>query len=253
VCRNLIIESLTNPIYSDRHNETGNIWTHLLGAVFTLCVAGYCHLNQLPDASLRDHLVFLFFFVAAITCLTCSVMFHTFICHARIKVMKRAATLDYIGISLLISASVFCAVYYGFYCDPMKARLYMSAVGLAGLVGFVLPWFDWFDRKEYRLVRLGIFIFMAAVGVFPVAHLVQARGFEATFQFLYPVLWSLAAYCAGVFFYANHYPECFMPGWFDRWGSSHQLWHVCVVAGIWYQYQAALHYHEHRFTYGCLA
>ncbi|KAI9591623.1 hemolysin-III related-domain-containing protein [Syncephalis fuscata] len=235
------------------HNETGNIWTHLLGALFVLCIAIYCHLNQLPQATLGDHFIFLFFFIAATKCLCCSVLFHTFTCHVRLTVMKRAATLDYIGISLLISASVMVTAYYGFYCDESLARLYMTTAGIVGAIGFVLPWFDWFDSKEFRLVRTGIFVLMGGAGLFPLLHLINSRGLEATFHFITPLFWSLAMYLSGVFVYANHYPERLFPGWFDRWGSSHQFWHMFVVAGIWYQYRASLHYHAHRFSYGCMA
>jgi adiponectin receptor len=79
-----------------------------------------------------------------------------------------------------------------------------------------------------------------------------ARDIGATFHFVTPLLCSLVMYMTGVFLYANHYPERLFPGWFDRWGSSHQFWHIFVVAGIWYQYCAGLHYHEHRFSYGCM-
>jgi adiponectin receptor len=61
--------------------------------------------------------------------------------------MKRAAILDYIGISLLIAASIVMTEYYGFYCDPFYARIYMITAGIAGAIGFILPWFDWFDKR----------------------------------------------------------------------------------------------------------
>jgi predicted membrane channel-forming protein YqfA (hemolysin III family) len=37
---------------------------------------------------------------------------------------------------------------------------------------------------------------------------------------------------------AARIPECLMPGTFDYFGSSHQIFHVFVLVGAWSQYCA---------------
>ncbi|KAI9228801.1 MAG: hemolysin-III related-domain-containing protein [Piptocephalis tieghemiana] len=237
------------------HNETGNIWTHLIGALFFLGLAVYHHRHLLPslDASLLDHTIFLIFFAAVAKCLLCSVMYHTFTCHSHLPTMKCAATLDYMGISLLITASLLVTEYYGFYCMDGPRNAYMLATAVMGLVGSILPWFPWFDEREYRGVRVSVFLLMGAAGIFPIFHAGLTRGLIPTLNFLYPLAFSILAYISGVYFFVQKFPERRFPGWFDHLGNSHQLWHIFVVAGIWGHYVASNHFFTQRFTYGCLA
>jgi adiponectin receptor len=47
------------------------------------------------------------------------------------------------------------------------------------------------------------------------------------------VLTMFACYALGVFFFVTHLPERLAPGRFDSGFSSHPLWHVCILAGMW--------------------
>ena len=51
------------------HTETGNIWTHLLGAWFFIGITVYFFMRQSLEFPLMDKVVFTTFFAAAITCL----------------------------------------------------------------------------------------------------------------------------------------------------------------------------------------
>ncbi|ORX97990.1 HlyIII-domain-containing protein [Basidiobolus meristosporus CBS 931.73] len=233
------------------HNETGNIWTHLLG-VFLFCWLGYHSLNtHLLDASYLDRLVFFLFFAAAAKCLICSTLFHTFQCHSRLGVMRCSAVLDYVGISLLITASVLIIEYYGFYCRPIIRNLYLTSTIVLGVTGVILPWFRWFDHRDYRYVRIMIFVLMGASGFVPFVHMAFLFGWSNTWAALLKFIQSIACYLLGTLLYANHYPEKLWPGAFNLWGHSHQLWHLCVLAGIYYHYVFALNFYQTRCIYGC--
>jgi adiponectin receptor len=165
------------------HNESGNIWTHLLGFFYFLAVGIYFFSGSNPYFSTAtmtptyknlpyvpadgyDKLVFLVFFLAVYKCLLMSSLWHTFAQIAHEGTMKCMACLDYVGISVLIAASVVVTEYYGFYCESTFRNSYIAATALFGVAGVVVPWLSWFDQKgNFTLCfPLHLFIILFFVG-----------------------------------------------------------------------------------------
>ncbi|KAF9095838.1 hypothetical protein BGX29_008862 [Mortierella sp. GBA35] len=234
------------------HNETCNIWTHMLGMVGLIALALHIHTTVLHTGTLYDHAVFLFFFIAASECLISSTLYHTFLCHSRLTVMRCAATFDYIGIGVLITASVMATLHYGFFCDTTERWLFLSFSLGMGIVGCIIPFYSKFDLPSFRYFRIFIFLGMACSGIIPLTYIGFQKGWLNTWRFMEPFCKSGVAYLTGLVFYGHRFPEKQFPGWFDRWGHSHQLWHVAVVAGIYFHYLAIVHFYEARYTFGCL-
>ncbi|KAF9543298.1 hypothetical protein EC957_001025 [Mortierella hygrophila] len=234
------------------HNETCNIWTHMLGLIGLIGLGLYIHTTFLHQGTVWDHAVFLFFFLAASKCLICSTLYHTFLCHSRLPVMRCAATLDYIGIGVLITASVMATLHYGFFCDVERWVFLAFSLGM-GIVGCILPLYPFFDLPSFRYFRIFIFLGMACSGVVPLAYVAYMKGPLNTWNFIAPFCKSGVAYLTGLLFYGHRFPEKQFPGVFDRWGHSHQVWHVAVVAGIYYHYMAMVHFYNSRYSFGCQA
>ncbi|KAL1923607.1 uncharacterized protein VTP21DRAFT_8587 [Calcarisporiella thermophila] len=235
------------------HNESGNIWSHLGGLIFFV-ILGVWTLGS-PDFSntFSDRLVIGVFFVAAAKCFVCSTVWHTF-CHiAHLKVVRCCLCLDYVGISILVCASVMVTEYYGFYCDDLLRNTYMSGTGILAILGTIVPFLPWFDSKGGEWFRVSFFVSLGATSIIPMLHLTYLRGIVNTFIWVSPVIYSIASYLFGVLFYANHFPERLIPGRFDIFLHSHQVWHLCVCAGVYYHYRASLHFHQQRMEFGCPA
>lgn len=112
------------------HNETVNIYTHLLGAVFFLVTSYFLHTVIHPrydTASSSDILVFGCFFTGAAICLGMSATYHT-LCNHSPEVAKWGNKLDYTGIVFLIVGSYVPALWYGFYCMDSKLMAYLATV-----------------------------------------------------------------------------------------------------------------------------
>ncbi|KAG0064036.1 hypothetical protein BGZ90_002409 [Linnemannia elongata] len=234
------------------HNETCNIWTHMLGLIGLIGLGLYIHTTFLHHGTVWDHAVFLFFFLAASKCLICSTLYHTFLCHSRLPVMRCAATLDYIGIGVLITASVMATLHYGFFCDVERWIFLAFSFGM-GIVGCILPLYPFFDLPSFRYFRIFIFLGMACSGIVPLTYVAYMKGPLNTWNFIAPFCKSGLAYLTGLLFYGHRFPEKQFPGVFDRWGHSHQVWHVAVVAGIYYHYMAMVHFYNSRYSFGCQA
>ncbi|CAO3576269.1 unnamed protein product [Absidia cylindrospora] len=234
------------------HNETLNIHSHLIGFIFFLVLSIYMVNYQFPEASTGDRAVFVTFCLAALNCLFCSSIYHTFICHSRHTIKSFTATLDYIGIAFLITASVLVTEHFGFYCQPEAGLRYMVFTGLMGSVGTISPFFKCWDTKKYRPLRIAVFVAMAVSSAVPVLHLFRLNGFAASFKFFEMASVSVLMYICGVFIYAKRFPEKMYPGRFDFAGmTSHAIWHIFVVFGIYFHYLASLQFYENRHTYSC--
>lgn len=217
------------------HNETGNIWTHLAGFFFLLVIGLYFYPQTIAfsKTTFYDRVVFFVFMAAALKCLVCSALWHTFAHIANLDAMKSLACLDYVGISVLIAASIVTMEWHGFYCNPTSQICYVSFTSALGVLGVVIPWFAWFDKVENRKYRIMFFLGIAISGAVPVSHIVYAQSMSRTWSFFNPVLKSLLCYIFGVAVYASHFPEKLRPGLFDKLGNSHQIWHLAILGGIW--------------------
>lgn len=81
------------------HNETVNIYTHLVGVVLALFAALYAYAQLRPryeQATQQDVLVFMCFFGGAVACLGMSATYHTISNHSE-KVAGLGNKLDYLG------------------------------------------------------------------------------------------------------------------------------------------------------------
>lgn len=100
------------------HNQTGNIYTHLIGVVLFLSWAVQTYndlLTRYPTSDSNDALVFAVFFAGALCCFGFSASFHTFM-NQSAKVNQIWLLMDLYGIFALIVATIYSGTYYAFYC-----------------------------------------------------------------------------------------------------------------------------------------
>lgn len=112
------------------HNETVNIYSHLLGAVLFGFIALDLNRRLSPlykTASKEDFVVFACFFGGCISCLLMSGIFHLIADHSDL-VNKWGNQLDYLGIVLLIWGSFIPSIYYGFQERADLIKLYWTTV-----------------------------------------------------------------------------------------------------------------------------
>lgn len=241
------------------HNETGNIYSHLLGAILFAAIAYLTYVRILPlveTNALGDSLVIFVFFVGAFVCLACSSMFHLFICHSQ-SVAYAWSKIDYIGIVFLIVASFFPMTYYTFHCRPTLAWLYLSSICTLGVLGIIVSVFEKFGRPEFRVYRTLIFVSMGLSGFFPMTHALILYGYDYLTEALslhFLLLMGLL-YVIGAVIYASRVPERWFPGKFDVWFHSHQIFHILVVAAALTHYVGVMRaykwWHSHPVSAQC--
>lgn len=88
------------------HNETVNVWSHLLGAVYV----GWCLLQHVGGKAVvhpidvRERSALLVFLLSALACLTLSSFYHWWGCGSQ-RLFELLLRADFVGIALLIWGS----------------------------------------------------------------------------------------------------------------------------------------------------
>ena len=221
-------------------NESVNIWSHILGLVLVLAVAFYFYptSTNFNLSSYTDIFFSAMFFFAASKCLVCSCLWHTMNSIADQTLMERFACVDYTGISLLIAASIMTTEYTAFYCEPFSRWVYIVSTALLGVAGVILPWRPTFNRQDMAWLRVAFYVSLGATGFAPVIQLNLTRGSQWSYYFYAPVMKSVLVYLVGAVIYAMKLPEKLLPGWFDYFGGSHNIWHCMIILGILFHYMA---------------
>jgi adiponectin receptor len=114
------------------HNETVNIYTHLLGALAFFITSYFLYGELKPryeTASREDLWVFGCFFAGAVACLGMSGTYHTIQNHSH-EVAVWGNKLDYLGIVFLIWGSFIPVLYYAFEEEPGLMKTYWTMVSL---------------------------------------------------------------------------------------------------------------------------
>ncbi|KAL1876479.1 hypothetical protein Daus18300_002723 [Diaporthe australafricana] len=244
------------------HNETVNVWTHLLGAIIFSALGAVAYsfyeatiAPRYATATWEDWLVFGCFFTGAFLCLGMSATYHA-ICNHSPDVAKWGNKLDYTGIVCLIMGSYMPAMYYGFYCLPKLLELYLALIWTLGLGCLTVSWFEHFRTPEWRPYRALMFVGLGVSGVIPVIHGLTIYGYQELNERM-GLSWVLlqgVLYISGAFLYALRWPERSWPKTFDIWGSSHQIFHILIVfaaASHLYGMTKAFDYHHGPFGARC--
>lgn len=191
------------------HNETMNIWTHLVGALFVGYLAFYHFPNSLfyINGTQMDRLIMYQFIFSAITCLLFSVVWHAYTNISILETRSRFACFDYTGITILIISSIITTEHLALYDHPIYKYGFITFSLLSGVVGVVLAWHPFFDKPESRPLRILFFIALSALGVAAFILASFIRGSSNAYMMYKPLLKSFAWYLSGVFFYGYLFPE----------------------------------------------
>ncbi|KAJ3416422.1 hypothetical protein HDV05_001580 [Chytridiales sp. JEL 0842] len=215
------------------HNETGNIWTHLLGGFYFAGLMWVTYGWWMPThggGDLGDKIAFFAFHISAIICLTSSSCFHLFCCHSQ-QAHRNCLKADYLGVVFLILGSFIPIIYYGFYCHPTLRVFYLSLLTLLSLATISFNLSSRFSGFKYSKLRTSMFIVLGASASIPILHAIILNGIpyiQKSMSVSYIVLQGFIFFL-GALIFMFQVPERWWPGMFDLWGNSHNIWHVLIL------------------------
>ncbi|KAA8492397.1 ADIPOR-like receptor SPBC12C2.09c [Porphyridium purpureum] len=211
------------------HNESANIWTHLIASVAFFALSAWLYKVRLAHCEqLHRVLVSAYSSAVGIT-FGISSFYHTFRDNSEIA-YKRLRALDFQSILFLITASYVPALAMAYAKLPFLRNLYLGIVAvLYPSIAFVV---ELSRRKDWSKVRNTLFCVNTLWGVIPTLHTLFAQVPYASFFVMSQ--WRMwACYALGFFFYASKIPERFsvFKGKACLVGHSHFIWHLLTMAG----------------------
>ncbi|KAI9030790.1 pPR-type GPCR protein [Phycomyces nitens] len=234
------------------HNESVNIWSHLL-AFFVFIGLGIAFLWNQPFAdSLTkfDYAYFFAFILGALVCLGFSSSFHCLSCHSE-PVAAAWNRCDYAGITSLIVGSFFPIIHYGFHCHKGWQTFYLVIITVLGAFTAVITLMKHFRTPAYRWIRTSLFLALGLFGIVPTLHGIYIYGFDKAIHTvsLANLLLMAVSYVTGALIYGHRIPERYYPGTFNIWFASHQIFHIFVVIALISHYlgvmRAMEYWHKH--------
>jgi adiponectin receptor len=161
---------------------------------------------------------------------------------------------DYGGISLLIAGSCYPPYYYFFNCDFFYRIFYLTFISVFSLIVFFLSLTSKFHLPINRTLRGSLFLSLGLSAGIPIIHLAlmgnSVKGFDGSPRLLFWYLGGIS-YVIGALMYITRIPEKLMPGKFDFFGSSHQIFHCFVILGVVFHYIGCLDAFYYRFDNEC--
>ncbi|EFW18652.1 hypothetical protein D8B26_005393 [Coccidioides posadasii str. Silveira] len=154
------------------HNETVNIYSHLIPAIFFLLGEYYMQqylASRYSGFTGTDFIAFSIFMLTAVICLSLSATYHTLMNHS--KHMERfCLRLDMLGIVVFILGDLILGIYMVFWCEPLPRKIYWSMIGVFGALTIFMTMHSKFQGRKYRLFRALLFVVTGLSGVAPLIH-----------------------------------------------------------------------------------
>ncbi|KAF5618250.1 hypothetical protein F25303_13066 [Fusarium sp. NRRL 25303] len=169
------------------HNETCNVYTHLIGAIllpfFATTRFQHIYWSQYIDAPRTDFIMFSVFFCSAESCLIFSAVYHLIGSYSR-EVEQFWHRMDLLGIVIVTTGTLIPSIYY----------IFISA----------LTSIPEFRTLRWRKMRVGAYTTLGASAFIPLLHGVQVYGIEYMLEYssAKQYLVELLLYGMGCGFYA---------------------------------------------------
>ncbi|KAH9894587.1 adiponectin receptor protein 1 [Xylariomycetidae sp. FL2044] len=220
------------------HNETANIWSHLLGALFFASMLyqhfqpGITSHDQLRSQD--DALALSIYNLSVMVCFSLSTTFHTLSDHSK-GMHKFGNELDHLGIVLVMWGTGVSGVHFTFSCQTYLRNLYFTFLTATALGCGISTLQPRFRQPAFRTLRFLMYCFLSASLFAPIAHGVIVFGLGALERRM-----GLRSFLAlalinftGAAVYAARVPERWFPRTFNLLGQSHNWMHVLVLTGAW--------------------
>lgn len=223
------------------HNETVNIWSHLIGfLIFVYCLVLVIWRPPREVSSYLELLPLVLQLTSYMVCMLSSTLFHTFSCHSESAHRSWRYT-DHFGILFALFGTYISLISNTFSCFPPWKQVHLSAViGIFLVVVICLASANSAHECSHR-IPLTLFVYVTLYSAIPIAHWVWLQGGMAepiVLEKLKQIILPFIAGGVGLVFYITRFPEkLFKAGSVDILGASHQVWHVLIFLGMacWYQ------------------
>jgi len=216
------------------HNETINIWTHMLGAFTFIGILSYLNSDKNLGLYTGQAIIMNLYVISCILTYLFSGIMHTYY-PINEKYCKRLQSLDYVGIGLQIFTTMQVFIYYCFYCQSQLQLIYMNIMGAFNLLCLIALTSSKLTQNEYKNIKVCCFLSQCFLFIIPMFHrlmLYENNDYDKVIKshmIYFGVAFIVFTLC--IIFYLGLIPERYVKGKSDIFGHSHQIFHVLSVLG----------------------
>lgn len=208
------------------------MWTHIVAALLVTVQSIMWSKSQFDSGTSLSYPWYgggiVVYFIASFVVMVISVVYHWSMCDTD-EVFWFWLYLDQSSCLAVVVLGFFAGVPMGFHCFP-RLRLFYIILCLAVCLIMVLL-VAFLPKQRWDTIANVLITGSVVVYIVPAIHwlLICEKGRDAIGAlFLSQLIFTAAA----AVFYTQYIPECFAPGRFDRFGNSHQLWHIAIYISI---------------------
>lgn len=198
------------------------------------------------------------FLACSFFCLSCSVIMHSFNPMNR-KIYIITGKIDYSGIIIYIFGAIVSAIYYSYYCDPIKRNILITIQFIScSSLFFIVTTQDWLCDLKYIRVKFCLYGscgFLACSNVFLALYDGYYAGLNSHALPMHGVFFSVLymglTFLMGGLVYVFKFPENYFPNYFVHI-HSHVLWHLITIVGMLQQMYILIGIYETRAATNCI-
>lgn len=199
------------------HNETANIWSHLIAGQFFLMQMIFLKLDSF-SFNFYQFCVTLLMFTSAIA--------HT-LCAIDRKTYYKMWKYDFAAVALAMWSGyvVWCANIFSI----SISSCYLGSSGSVAATCIYLGVSDRFAHPKYRFLLPSAFCVLGGLGIIPIAHaLTFYRSREVVFASVMTLMKFILSF-TGALCHIYRIPERYFPGKLDYIGNGHNIMHLLIA------------------------
>lgn len=222
------------------HNETLNIWTHLIPFFVFLFIFFYDILskNNLFNLILgqtikfeNGGIIYLYIFTSCILFIFSSIH-HTFSCHSN-DTWNCCYKLDLTGIMFQLISATICSLHFMFHEFETIRRAYIIIFMGIGFIIIIFSLFDFFISAKLNIFVMFLYASLFLLSFLSSIHWVIIAKMEEV-QLISPyILTGFLFMIVGFAIFLAKFPECLIQSKVvDYFFQSHIIWHLCCVGCV---------------------
>lgn len=212
------------------HNETWNIWSHLLPSIGLLIYFVHIINYKMTDFTTIEKLIISINFMGPIIGLTCSALYHTFHC-VDLKRHDCLLCVDMGGIVAIVVSQMLSATYFAFISNPFIRSLYIIFTLCTLCVGITITALSNHSKYGYILRLYGMSILNLSL-VFIMVHIyivTPSHDIHLWHTHMRSQIYILVAFGS----YMLRFPEKYYRQFVQTYHFySHAIWHIFTALGF---------------------
>ena len=217
------------------HNETSNIWSHLISLIaYVLLMIMMKHIYNT---------VVYFYLLSTILCFLASTAYHTFNSHSE-ESCKCMFKIDLFGITIQLLCGIICGIQFMFNEFVTIRYFYYSLFAFLSVSVIIFTVIPIFISEKFAVLRLVLFLTLFTCAFLCSIHWTLVARIEEVEALSKYSLLGFGFIFVGFIFYLSKFPESVYQSKFvDHYLQSHTLWHLGVTGSSISYYYFLINYY----------